>query len=208
MSGSGGTSHHRSGGRSSGADVPSSSSLKSSGSSSSSSLRASNTSTSPSPSGTKGRATTTGDPSTAVSSSPELIFGAAKRGNINLINECISSLGSKVVTATDTLKNTPLHYSASGGHSEAASLILEHGADVDAKNFQGETALHKAVWADHIDVARLLIHAGASLTATNTHTQKPSDLTKSKAMFDLFTMASAASKVSLDECTNDQDDDE
>jgi hypothetical protein len=50
---------------------------------------------------------------------------------------------------------------ASQGHSDVVVLLIEHGADVNARNMDGNTALDAARESDHDDIVRLLIDAGA-----------------------------------------------
>jgi len=40
--------------------------------------------------------------------------------------------------------NTPLHQAAISGHKDVVGLLLNHSAEVNAKNGDGLTALHKA----------------------------------------------------------------
>jgi ankyrin repeat protein len=75
--------------------------------------------------------------------------------------------------AKDKDNVTPLHRASMGGHPEAVRVLLEHGADVNARD--GMFAATPLVWAvegrgsakrqgaDHVGVARLLIAAGSLL---------------------------------------------
>ena len=75
--------------------------------------------------------------------------------------------------ARDKDNVTPLHRAAMGGHVEAVSVLLKHGADVNA--LDGMFSASPLVWAvegrrtikhgggDHVGVARLLIAAGSPL---------------------------------------------
>jgi hypothetical protein len=56
---------------------------------------------------------------------------------------------------------TPLHIAASHGYSDAAALLLDHGAQVDAHDDYGFTPIHKAASEGHHDTIRLLLHRGA-----------------------------------------------
>ena len=59
-----------------------------------------------------------------------------------------------------------LSYAARNGQLEAITLLLDHGADIDAlvPHFDvGCTPLHQAVSGNHISVAKLLVERGARL---------------------------------------------
>jgi ankyrin repeat protein len=47
------------------------------------------------------------------------------------------------------------------GHPEVAQLLIEEGADVNAKNKQGNTALKLALRERHPEVVKMLREAGA-----------------------------------------------
>jgi len=53
--------------------------------------------------------------------------------------------------------------------------LIERGADVEAKDNNGNTPLHLAVWSNHIETAKLLIERGADLEAKNKYGQTPLD---------------------------------
>jgi len=57
----------------------------------------------------------------------------------------------------------PLHVAAAKGHVDVARLLLERGADVNAKeSVYDATPLHIAALYGHADVARLLLEHGAN----------------------------------------------
>ena len=60
---------------------------------------------------------------------------------------------------------TPLHKAAHIGLTSAAKVMLEAGANPNARDQFGQTPLHYAVSAPHADVARELIAAGADVDA-------------------------------------------
>jgi ankyrin repeat protein len=64
---------------------------------------------------------------------------------------------------------TPLHLAAFFGHLDAAKLLLETGADVQAVsgNSLANTPLHAATAGRHSDVALLLLERGADPTAVD-----------------------------------------
>ena len=51
---------------------------------------------------------------------------------------------------------TPLHMAAGGGHSAVVQLLLESGADVNAKDRRDQTALDLAQKAGHDEIVELL----------------------------------------------------
>ena len=56
---------------------------------------------------------------------------------------------------------TPLQICVMQHHTDAMRLLLELGADPNAKNFLGITALHEAAKKGHEDMVKLLLAAGA-----------------------------------------------
>jgi ankyrin repeat protein len=60
-----------------------------------------------------------------------------------------------------------IHKAAVRGNIEAVKQHLDDGADVNAKNDNGETPLHLAAMEDHKEIAELLITKGADVNAKN-----------------------------------------
>lgn len=56
---------------------------------------------------------------------------------------------------------TPLMAASRGGRTEIAALLLKTGADVNARNSQGETALMQAISSGSVETVRLLLEHGA-----------------------------------------------
>ena len=51
---------------------------------------------------------------------------------------------------------TPLHYAAANGHKEIAELLIEKGADLNAKDEDGGTPLDVAISFNRTEIAALL----------------------------------------------------
>ena len=70
----------------------------------------------------------------------------------------------KKIEATDKLGITPLMASAFGGHARIVQILVERGADIEARSFESFTPLMFAVASDRAEVVKLLIAKGADLT--------------------------------------------
>ena len=71
-------------------------------------------------------------------------------------------LSSQVIKATDGSGNTPLHYASEWGLADAANLLIEKGADPNAKNANGETPVYNAVKVDNAALITTLISNGST----------------------------------------------
>ncbi|ETO22069.1 Ankyrin [Reticulomyxa filosa] len=90
------------------------------------------------------------------------------------LNAGEDSLGKAFILAADSgdLENEygqrPLHRAARRGHVAAVRMLLEHGADPNAKdNVGGYTALQYSSHYDHPEIVRLLVSYGADIYYCN-----------------------------------------
>jgi len=68
---------------------------------------------------------------------------------------------------TGWMTGTPLHSAASGSHAEVAGVLLEAGADPNARQSGGWTPLHAAARAGDVASVTLLLASGADAAAAN-----------------------------------------
>ena len=87
----------------------------------------------------------------------------------------------------DRLGFTPLHLAAQEGSLEAARVLLDHGATIDAVNAFGNTPLFVAVFNSRGrgDVIALLRGRGADPFLANDSGQTPVKLARSIANYDI-----------------------
>ena len=70
-------------------------------------------------------------------------------------------VGKANVNAKDNLSDTPLYYAAEGGHIEAATLLIERGAEINPISEHDSTPLDSAHMFNHTDMIAFLKTKGA-----------------------------------------------
>ena len=100
------------------------------------------------------------------------LVGAARAGNLEAIKQHIAD-GTDVNALH--FEMPPLTWAAVMGQTEAAELLLQHGADINGRNRDGNTALHLAMFLGRAETAELLLKSGADVTAKNDDGATPID---------------------------------
>lgn len=70
--------------------------------------------------------------------------------------------GAEVEVATTDTQQTPLHWAAWNGAGRLLEFFLKHGADINARNLDGETALHYSVQTNQ-RILQQLLESGADM---------------------------------------------
>jgi ankyrin repeat protein len=91
---------------------------------------------------------------------------AAIKGHCDVI-AMLAGSGCMDVECEDVEGHRPLHLAVEGGHAEAVELLLDMGADVNAKTRRGATPLQVAEITGHETIGQLLCSRGAELAAAS-----------------------------------------
>jgi len=136
-----------------------------------------------------------------------LLIDSGKRGNVNLMREIINSNHRVNPNPQDGLGNTPLIYSAMGGHVDTATILLkELKGDPNVQNYAGDTALHKACHEDNRVLITLLVTSGANPNIANKKGIKPIDLAKTREVSQILKSAKHVALIDDDDIVVDDDD--
>jgi uncharacterized protein len=101
---------------------------------------------------------------------PDLdVFEAAAMGDVERLRELLDmDVSAAIAWSEDGF--TPLHFAAFFGHPEAAKLLTERGADLEARSTNEQfafdaTPLHSAAAAGQREVCEILLDTGADVNA-------------------------------------------
>ncbi|HTB14236.1 MAG TPA: ankyrin repeat domain-containing protein [Bryobacteraceae bacterium] len=97
----------------------------------------------------------------------EDFFHAIRAGDL----ETLRHLCANPVNVRDRLDTTPLHYAALYGNTESVRILLEHGADPNARNKSNATPLIYAAYS--FEKTRLLVEKGADVNAKSAGEMTP-----------------------------------
>ena len=84
---------------------------------------------------------------------------------------------------------TPLHEAAYRGRNDAAVILLDAGAQVDASGLSGSRPLHEAAKRGHKDTCKLLLSRGASIDVRNVAGEYPEVSAQFRSRFNQDTRA-------------------
>ncbi|KAJ9144093.1 Ankyrin repeat-containing domain [Pleurostoma richardsiae] len=92
---------------------------------------------------------------------------AAARGASEILKILVYAAGDIEIRAQAPSKDTPLTLAASGGMTDSIRVLLDHGADLEARNDNGNTALMCAACECHAGAVSELLSRGANVNARN-----------------------------------------
>ena len=89
----------------------------------------------------------------------------AENGLTTSVKRLLSIRNINVNVKDDEYGWTPLHWAARNGRVEISRLLLQNGAELNAKGNYGSSPLHCSAIQGHIDILHLLVENGADLEA-------------------------------------------
>jgi ankyrin repeat protein len=93
------------------------------------------------------------------------LLKAAKSGDLIQVKKFISE-NPNLVHSRTLMGDTPLILAVESGNSNVVAVLIEAGADVNAKDDSRITPLHWAAFYGRVTIAEMLLKAGADINAT------------------------------------------
>ncbi|MBM3876065.1 MAG: hypothetical protein FJ386_05010 [Verrucomicrobia bacterium] len=98
---------------------------------------------------------------------------AVARGGLLSEAESILRTNAALATAVDDMQRTPLHEAAGASSPALVGLLLQHKAEVNARDYSGATPLHNAAGAGDEQTVKVLLDHGADPKARNRQLTTP-----------------------------------
>lgn len=122
------------------------------------------------------------------------LLEAAKAGDLDNVRRILSGSNGTAGGVSPQLVNcrdldgrhsTPLHFAAGYNRLAVVEYLLQHGADVQAKDKGGLVPLHNACSYGHYEVTELLVRAGASVNVSDLWKFTPLHEASAKGKYDI-----------------------
>uniref|UniRef100_A0A8C2L3B2 Poly [ADP-ribose] polymerase n=1 Tax=Cyprinus carpio TaxID=7962 RepID=A0A8C2L3B2_CYPCA len=118
------------------------------------------------------------------SAEPRELFEACRSGDLERVKKLVCPLN---VNSRDTAgrKSTPLHFAAGFGRRDVVDYLLQHGANVHARDDGGLISLHNACSFGHAEVVNLLLQHGADANSRDNWNYTPLHEAATKGKIDV-----------------------
>ncbi len=93
------------------------------------------------------------------------IYDAASAGDLEKVKALLKDNPDMIFSRSVNMRQTPLFFATESGQKDVAELLLANGADVNARDIDGETPLFHTVEKGHIDAVQLLLASKADVNA-------------------------------------------
>jgi truncated hemoglobin YjbI len=104
------------------------------------------------------------------------------RASAGEVARVLLAAGATADVTSGPTRGTPLHQAARRGFCPVAAALLDHGADVEARDAKGETPLRRAVNCRQVEVVRLLVRRGADPHAADNRGVTPAHAARTPEM--------------------------
>jgi truncated hemoglobin YjbI/ankyrin repeat protein len=104
------------------------------------------------------------------------------RASTGEVARVLLAAGATVDVPSGPTRGTPLHQAARRGYGSVAAALLDHGADMEARDNKGQTPLRRAVNCRRLRLVRLLVRRGANPHAEDSRGVTPLDVARTAEM--------------------------
>ena len=104
------------------------------------------------------------------------------RASTGEVARVLLAAGASVDVPSGPTQGTALHQAARRGCSSVASALLDHGANIDARDSKGQTPLRRAVNCRKLQLVQLLVRLGANPHAKDNRGVTPLDVARTAEM--------------------------
>lgn len=94
-------------------------------------------------------------------------------GHLSIVKLLLEKDANPTIASNNQFKVAPIHSACAISHFDIVKLLIDHGADVNARQMQGVTPLHSATHNGQTKLAELLIDNGADINAKMDSGQTP-----------------------------------
>jgi cytohesin len=104
------------------------------------------------------------------------------RASTGEVARVLLTAGASVDVPSGPTRGTPLHQAARRGYGSVATALLDHGANIDARDSKGQTPLRRAVNCRRFQLVQLLVRRGANPHAEDNRGVTPLDVARTAEM--------------------------